>query len=65
MHQDSKDTLGNLEVEVIPTLIVRACDGLSWNTPAGLNLSESRARGYVATWRFIISGCREPQTKSN
>ena len=25
---------------------VRACDGLSWNTPAGFNLTRSRARGY-------------------
>ena len=40
-------------------LIVRACDGLSWNTPAGLWTFESRARGYVANWNLLMSGCRK------
>ena len=40
-------------------LIVRACDGLSWNTPAGLWSFESRARGYVADWNLLMSGCRK------
>ena len=29
-----------------PSLTVRACDGLSWDTPAGICTFESRARGY-------------------
>ena len=29
-----------------PSLTVRACDGLSWDTPAGFSTFESRARGY-------------------
>ena len=29
-----------------PSLTVRACDGLSWDTPAGFRTFESRARGY-------------------
>ena len=29
-----------------PSLTVRACDGLSWDTPAGFWTFESRARGY-------------------
>ena len=28
---------------------------MSWSTPAGLNLSESRARGYVATWKLCLT----------
>ena len=40
-------------------LIVRACDGLSWDTPAGLWSFESRARGYVADWNLLMSGCRK------
>ena len=35
-----------------------ACGNLSWtswSTPAGLNLSESRARGYVATWKLCLT----------
>ena len=44
--------------------LVLVCDGPGWNTPAGLNLMRSRARGYVVTWKFITSGCRELDTKS-
>ena len=29
-----------------PSLTVRACDGLSWDTPAVFSSFESRARGY-------------------
>ena len=29
-----------------PSLTVRACDGLSWDTPVGILTFESRARGY-------------------
>ena len=29
-----------------PLLTVRACDGLSWDTPAGILTFESHARGY-------------------
>ena len=29
-----------------PWLTMRACDGLSWDTPAGFCTFESRARGY-------------------
>jgi hypothetical protein len=63
VHRDSEDTSGYLEVEVFPPRLVLVCDGLGWNTPVGLNLSESHAHGYVVTWKFIISGCRELDTK--
>ena len=29
-----------------PSLTMRACDGVSWDTPAGFCTFESRARGY-------------------
>ena len=48
VHRDSDDASGYPDVEVFPKLIVRVYNGLSWSTPAGFNLSESRARGYVA-----------------
>ena len=48
VHRDSEDTSGYLEVEVFPPQLVLVYDGLGWNTPAGLNLTRSRARGYVA-----------------
>ena len=48
VHRDSKDPLGYLEVEVFSPQLVLACDGPGWNPPAGLNLTRSRARGYVA-----------------
>ena len=51
-------------VRMFHRMRVVVCGGLSWSTPVGLNLIESRARGYVETWKFIISGCRELDTKS-
>ena len=36
----------------------------SCGTPAGFNISESRARGYVATWNILLtSGIRELKHK--
>ena len=51
-------------MEDFPPRIMRVCDGLSWDTPAGFNLFESRAQGYVEDGKFIISGCRELDTRS-
>ena len=41
-----------------PSLTMRACDGLSWDTPAGFPTFESHARSYVADGNLLISGCR-------
>ena len=54
MHRDSKDTLGYPEVEVLSPQLVLAYDGPGWNPLAGLNLTRSRARGYVALGYFNL-----------
>jgi len=38
--------IGSSWEEEYPSLTVRACDGLSWDTPAGFLTFESHARGY-------------------
>ena len=43
---------------------VTVCDGLVGAPPAGFNLLESHARGYVATWNILLtSGIRELKHK--
>ena len=38
--------IGSSREEDYPSLTVRACDGLSWDTPAGILTFESRAHSY-------------------
>ena len=40
-----------------PSLTVRACDGLSWDTPAGYKLSRA-VPNYVEDGNLLMSGCR-------
>ena len=35
-----------------PSLIVRACDGLSWDTPAGFELSKAMP-AVMGRWEFV------------
>ena len=35
-----------------PTLTVRACDGLSWDTPAGFELSKAMP-AVMGIWEFV------------
>ena len=35
-----------------PSLTVRACDGLSWDTPAGYNLSKV-VPAVIGRWEFV------------
>ena len=35
-----------------PSLTVRACDGLSWDTPAGYNLSKA-VPAVIGRWEFV------------
>ena len=35
-----------------PSLTVRACDGLSWDTPAGYNLSKAMP-AVIGRWEFV------------
>ena len=38
--------------KVYPLLTVRACDGLSWDTPAGYNLSKA-VPAVIGRWEFV------------
>ena len=44
-----------------PSLTVRACDGLSWDIPAGFELSKV-VPAVMGRWEFVISDCRELDT---
>ena len=35
-----------------PSMTVRACDGLSWDTPAGYNLSKA-VPAVIGIWEFV------------
>ena len=35
-----------------PSLTVRACDGLSWDTPAGIELSKA-VPAVIGRWEFV------------
>ena len=50
--------IGSSREKEYPSLIMRACDGLSWDTPAGYKLSRT-VPGYVADGNLLTSGCRE------
>ena len=47
-----------------PSLTVRACDGLSWYTPAGFELSKVIPRLWV-DGNLLMSGCRKPEVYLN
>ena len=38
--------------KVYPSLIARACHGLSWDTPAGYNLSKA-VPAVIGRWEFV------------
>ena len=40
-----------------PSLTVRACDGLSWDTPAGFELSKA-VPVVMGRWEFVNANCR-------
>ena len=49
--------IGSFREKEYPSLIVRACDGLSWDTR--VYTFESHAHGYVADGNLLISNCRD------
>ena len=44
--------IGLLWEKEYPSLIVRACDGLSWDTPAGIELSKAVPM-VMGRWEFV------------
>ena len=44
--------IGSFREKEYPSLIVRACDGLSWDTPAGFELSKA-ALAVMGRWEFF------------
>ena len=44
-----------------PSLAVRACDGLSWDSPAGYYLSKA-VPAVMGDGNLLMSGCRKPKT---
>ena len=44
--------IGSFREKEYPLLIVRACDGLSWNTPAGFELSKA-VPVVMGRWEFV------------
>ena len=44
--------IGSFREKVYPSLTVRACDGLSWDTPAGFELSKA-VPVVMGRWEFV------------
>ena len=44
--------IGSFREKEYPSLIVRACDGLSWDTPTGYNLSKA-VPAVIGRWEFV------------
>ena len=44
--------IGSSQEKEYPALIVRACDGLSWDTPAGFELSKAMP-AVMGRWEFV------------
>ena len=44
--------IGSFREKEYPSLIVRACDGLSWDTPTGYNLLKA-VPTVIGRWEFV------------
>ena len=44
--------IGMYREKVYPSLTVRACDGLSWDSPAGIELSKA-VPVVIGRWEFV------------
>ena len=44
--------VGSSREKVYPSLTVRACDGLSWDSPAGIELSKA-VPAVMDRWEFV------------
>ena len=44
--------IGSSQEKVYPSLTMRACDGLSWDTPAGYNLLKALP-AVIGRWEFV------------
>ena len=53
--------IGSFREKEYPSLIMRACNGLSWDTPAGYKLLIA-VPVVVEDGNLLISGCRELDT---
>ena len=53
--------IGSFREKEYPLLIVIACDGLSWDTPAGFELSKALP-AVMEDGNLLMSSCRELDT---